>query len=114
LQAGIVMVATSFVLNSMFLIPTLSPGYVQIIVHMGLRLWLALIYCILSTIFGFSAWYWSLRYLPPSTVAVSMYLIPVFAVTAGMVFLNEPMSVMKGSGIVMVLLGLYLVNVRFK
>jgi drug/metabolite transporter (DMT)-like permease len=81
---------------------------------MGLTMWLALIYCILSTIFGFSIWYWSLRYLPPSTVAVSMYLIPVISVAAGRVFLNEPMPLMKAAGLAIVLLGLYLVNVRFK
>jgi drug/metabolite transporter (DMT)-like permease len=77
-------------------------------------MWLALLYCILSTIFGFSIWYWSLRYLPPSTVAVSMYLISVISVAAGRIFLNEPLSLLKASGIAIVLLGLYLVNVRFK
>jgi hypothetical protein len=32
-------------------------------------------------------------------------MIPVFSVMAGMAFLNEPMSVMKASGIVTVLFG---------
>lgn len=109
-----VMVAASFVLSSLFLIPTLSPGYLQSVVHMGPQMWLALIYCILSTVFGFSIWYWNLLYLPPSTVAASMYLIPVISVAAGSVFLNESMSLMKASGIATVLLGLYLVNRRFK
>lgn len=109
-----VMVAASFVLSSVFLVPTLSENYIQTVLHMELQLWLALLYCILSTIFGFSIWYWSLRHLPPSTVAVSMYLIPVISVVAGKVFLNEPMSLMKASGIAIALLGLYLVNVRFK
>jgi drug/metabolite transporter (DMT)-like permease len=113
-HSPIVMIAASFVISSMFLIPTLSPNYVQTVVHMGMHMWLALLYCILSTIFGFSIWYWSLRYLPPSTVAVSMYLIPVISVAAGRVFLNEPLSLLKASGIAIVLLGLYLVNVRFK
>jgi drug/metabolite transporter (DMT)-like permease len=113
-HSPIVMIAASFALSAIFLIPTLSVGYVQIILHMGLQMWLALIYCILSTIVGFSIWYWSLRYLPPSSVAVSMYLIPVFTVAAGRLFLDEPMSWMKASGILTVLLGLYLVNVRFK
>jgi drug/metabolite transporter (DMT)-like permease len=43
-----------------------------------------------------------------------MYLIPVFTVVAGTLILNEPISLMKASGILTVLLGLYLVNVRFK
>ena len=113
-HSPIVMIAASFVLSSLFLIPTLSTHYTQTVIHMGMHLWLALLYCILSTIFGFSIWYWSLRHLPPSTVAVSMYLIPVISVAAGRVFLNEPLSVLKASGIAIVLLGLYLVNVRFK
>jgi O-acetylserine/cysteine efflux transporter len=113
-HSPIVMVSASFVLSSMILIPTLSPHYVQAVIHMGAALWLAMVYCIVSTIFGFSIWYWSLRHLPPTTVAVSMYIIPVLSVSAGMIFLQEPMSWLKASGIATVLLGLYLVNIRFK
>jgi drug/metabolite transporter (DMT)-like permease len=113
-HSPIVMTAVSFVLSSLFLAPALSANYIQTIPTIGFTMWLALIYCIVSTIFGFSIWYWSLCYLPPSTVAVSMYLIPVITVAAGRVFLNEPMSFMKAAGIAIVLLGLYLVNVRFK
>jgi drug/metabolite transporter (DMT)-like permease len=113
-HSPIAMTAVSFVLSSLFLAPALSSKYLQTLPHMGLSMWLALIYCILSTVFGFSTWYWSLRHLPPSTVAVSMYLIPVISVGAGRVFLNEPMPLMKAAGIAIVLLGLYLVNVRFK
>lgn len=110
----IVLVSSSFVLSSLFLVPTLSPGYVHVMTHMGLGLWLSLAYCMASTIIGFNIWYWSLGLLPPTTVAVSMYIIPVFSVISGMVFLGETMSWMKGSGIATVLLGLYLVNVRFR
>ncbi|MGD2095932.1 MAG: DMT family transporter [Desulfobacterales bacterium] len=113
-HSPIVMTAVSFVFSSLFLAPALSLNYLQTVIHMGLKLWLALIYCILSTIFGFSIWYWSLRHLPPSTVAVSMYLIPVISVAAGRIFLNEPMPLIKAMGIAIVLLGLYLVNVRYK
>jgi drug/metabolite transporter (DMT)-like permease len=113
-HSPIVMTAVSFVLSSLFLAPALSANYIQSVLYMGLSMWLALIYCILSTIFGFSIWYWSLRHLPPSTVAVTMYLIPVISVGAGRVFLNEPLSLLKLSGIATVMLGLYLVNVRYK
>ncbi len=112
-HAPIVMVAASFVLSSLMLAPTLSDHYLYTIMHMGLYLWLALLYCVFATIFGFSIWYWSLQYLRPSSVALSMYLIPIISVTAGMIFLNEPMSLTKAAGIAIVLLGLYLVNVRF-
>ena len=113
-HSSLVMVATSFVLSSLFLIPTLSSGYLERLATMGIALWLALSYCVLSTIFGFSIWYWSLRYLPPTTVAVSMYLIPLFSVTAGVFMLHEPLTWMKGVGVLTVLAGLYLVNVRFR
>ena len=113
-HSPIVMTAVSFVLSSLFLMPALSANYIQTVLHMGLHMWLALIYCILSTIFGFSIWYWSLRHLPPSTVAVTMYLIPVISVAAGRLLLNEPLSLLKLSGIATVMLGLYLVNVRYK
>lgn len=108
------MVAASFVISSLCLVPTLSETYIQTFLHLDLHLWLALLYCIASTIFGFSIWYWSLQHLPPSTVAISMYLIPVISVAAGRVFLNEPISLMKVAGIAIVMLGLYLVNVRYK
>jgi drug/metabolite transporter (DMT)-like permease len=113
-HSPIAMVAASFVISSLFLVPTLSDSYVQTFSNLGLNLWLALLYCIASTIFGFSIWYWSLQYLPPSTVAISMYLIPVITVVAGRVFLDEPLSLMKASGIVIVMLSLYLVSFRFK
>jgi drug/metabolite transporter (DMT)-like permease len=113
-HSALVMVATSFVLSSLFLIPTLSHGYLERLATMGTALWLAFSYCVLSTIFGFSIWYWSLRYLPPTTVAVSMYLIPLFSVTAGVLLLGEPLTWMKGAGVLTVLVGLYLVNVRFR
>lgn len=113
-HSSLVIVATSFVLSSLFLIPTLSAGYLERIATMGVALWLALSYCVISTIFGFSIWYWSLRYLPPTTVAVSMYLIPLFSVTAGVLILHEPLTWMKGLGVLTVLAGLYLVNVRFR
>ena len=113
-HSPIAMVAASFVISSLFLVPTLSDNYVQTFLNLGLSLWLALFYCVASTIFGFTVWYWSLKYLPPTTVAISMYLIPVITVVAGKVFLNEPVSLMKATGIAIVLLGLYLVGVRFK
>ena len=113
-HSPIAMVAASFVISSMFLVPTLSDNYIQTFLSLELNLWLALFYCVVSTIFGFTIWYWSLQYLPPTTVAISMYLIPVITVVAGRVFLDEPLSLMKASGIAIVLLGLYLVGVRYK
>ena len=113
-HSPLVMIATSFVLSALFLIPTLSPAYLTKFNHMNPNQWFALAYCVLCTIFGFMIWYWSLKYLPPSSVAMSMYVIPIFSVLSGVVLLGEPISWLKGAGIATVLLGLYLVNVRFR
>jgi drug/metabolite transporter (DMT)-like permease len=81
---------------------------------MDATLWIALIYCVASNILGFSIWYWSLKFLPPSSVAVTMYLIPILSVAAGVVILHEPLSSIKIIGILMVLSGLYFVNFRWR
>ncbi|MFH1138401.1 MAG: DMT family transporter [Pseudomonadota bacterium] len=109
-----VMIATSFVLSSLFLVPTLSDGFVDALVGLSPGLWLALVYCVLSTIVGFTIWYWTLSRLSPSTVAASLYIIPVFSIVAGILFLDETMSALKAIGVATVILGLYLVNVRFR
>lgn len=111
-HSPLAMTGLSFVLSSIFLVPVLTPHYVEALMGMGSILWMALGYCVVSNILGFSVWYWSLKYLPPSSVAITMYLIPVLSVAAGVVFLHEPLSVMKAFGIATVLAGLYLVNIR--
>jgi drug/metabolite transporter (DMT)-like permease len=110
----VVMTAATFVLSSLFLVPTLGQGYFGRVAQMGTALWLCMLYCVLSAVLGFSIWYWSLRYLPPTSVAVSMYVIPVLSVSAGIIFLEEPMTWMKSAGIGLVLFGIYLVNVRYR
>ena len=114
-HSPLVMVSASFVLSALFLVPTLDRDYFHKLGHMGPVLWSALAYCVfLGTIFGFSIWYWSLKHLAPSTVAVSMYAIPLLSISGGVVLLGEPMSWLMGSGTATVLLGLYLVNVRYR
>lgn len=113
-HSPVVMMSASFFLSSLLLVPTLGRDMLARLSVMDGTLWLGLAYCVMATVFGFTVWYWSLKHLAPSTVAVSMYVIPVFSVAAGMAFLGEPMSWPKGTGIAVVLLGLYLVNVRFR
>ena len=113
-HSPVVLVAISFIISSLFLIPTLTEHYFSTMLHMNTALWLALMYCVMSTLIGFNIWYWTLIHLPPSTVAVSLYIIPVFSIIGGIVFLDETMTLMKAAGVTIVLLGLYLVNVRFQ
>ncbi len=111
----IVILGISSLLSSFILVPTLSEGYLQKLMTMSAGLWFALFFCVvMGTIFGFTVWYWCLKFLAPSTVAVSMYAIPLFVVAAGFFFLGESVSLMKGTGIFIVLAGLYLVTVRYK
>jgi O-acetylserine/cysteine efflux transporter len=111
-HSPIVMSGAAFVLSSLLLIPALSPDFLGTVAAMESRLWLALAYCVASNILGFSIWYWSLKFLPPSSVAATMYLIPILSVLAGVVFLHEPLSPIKVLGILTVLSGLYFVNVH--
>ena len=112
-HSPIVMSGASFVLSSLFLIPFLSPAFPLTIAAMDATLWMALFYCVASNILGFSIWYWSLKFLSPSSVAGTMYLIPILSVAAGVVFLHEPLSPIKMLGVLMVLGGLYFVNFRW-
>ncbi len=113
-HSPVVMMAAAFVISSLFLIPTLSSDYVGVILRMDITSWMYLSYCIMGTMIGFSIWYWSLRFLPPSTVAVFMYILPVFSVLGGILLLGETLSWLKATGMAAVLIGLYLVNVRFR
>jgi len=113
-HAAVVMTAAAFVLSSLCLVPTLSTDYMVRLATMGGALWLGMLYCLATTIVGFTIWYSSLKFLPPSSVAVSMYIIPVISVAAGIFVLGETLSWLKGAGIATVLMGLYLVNVRFR
>jgi O-acetylserine/cysteine efflux transporter len=110
----VVMTSATFVLSSLFLIPTLGATFMGRLIEMDTDLWLCMGYCVVSSVAGFTIWYWSLRHLPPTSVAVSMYVIPILSVSAGMIFLDEPMSWIKAAGIGMVLVGIYLVNVRYR
>jgi len=51
---------------------------------------------------------------PAAGNIVTMYLIPLLSVAAGMIFLNEPLSLMKALGIATVMAGRYLANVRWR
>jgi drug/metabolite transporter (DMT)-like permease len=113
-HTAVVMTAAAFVLSSLCLVPTLEPDYVLRLAGMGWALWLGMLYCLVTTVIGFTIWYGSLKFLPPSSVAVSMYIIPVISVAAGILVLGESLSWLKGAGIATVLAGLYLVNVRFR
>lgn len=73
--------------------------------------WIVLLYLsIASTSLGYTVWVLALRSLPSSKVASFVYLIPVFSVIIGRIFLGEAITthVILGAGLL--LSGVYLVN----
>ena len=59
------------------------------------------------------AWFWLLRRYPPSRLASFTFLTPLFGVLAGGLLLEEPITGVLASALVMVAGGIYLVNRRF-
>ncbi|MFH2219482.1 MAG: DMT family transporter [Pseudomonadota bacterium] len=56
------------------------------------------------------AWFWLIRYYPPSRLASFTFLTPLFGVLAGGVLLNEPITQSLKLALVLVGFGIYLVN----
>jgi drug/metabolite transporter (DMT)-like permease len=73
--------------------------------------WTLIIYLSLGcTAVGYSAWNWALKRLPSSTVASFVYIIPVFALMNGVIFMKEPLTGGMLIGAVTLLCGVYIVN----
>ena len=56
------------------------------------------------------AWFWLIRYYPPSRLASFTFLTPLFGVLAGGLLLNEPITGALLLALVLVGIGIYLVN----
>ncbi|VEN75488.1 membrane hypothetical protein [Candidatus Desulfarcum epimagneticum] len=109
-----VLMSVPFFAGSVCLSPALSGDYLDALANMGPGLWLAMGFCVIpGMIYGFSMWYWCLRHMKPSTISTSLYVMPVVTASGGVALLGEPMSWVKGGGIAVTLLGLYLINTRY-
>ena len=109
------LVSANFLVSSLMLVPFLGNDYLTTMASMRPDEWWALLFCIFpGTIFGFTVWYWCLRFVSPTTISISFYFIPVFTAMWGATFLNEPISVQLIIGIAVTLYGLYLVNLKNK
>lgn len=58
----------------------------------------------------FLIWFWLIRHNPASLIASFTFLTPVFGVLAGVLLLNEAMTVQLVIALVLVGIGIYLVN----
>jgi O-acetylserine/cysteine efflux transporter len=109
-----VLLALPCMIASLCLIPALSENYIPAILSMEWSAWLALGFCIFpGMIFGFTIWYWCLSRMEASTVTASLYLVPIVTTSGGVFFLGEPISWMKGAGVLIAISGLYLLHFRY-
>lgn len=73
--------------------------------------WLSLLYLILmGSIAGFSAYVWLLQVRPATQVSTYAYVNPVIAVTLGVVFAGEKISLMQITGLAVILGSVLLIN----
>ena len=67
-----------------------------------------------GTGFAYILYYRSVAELGPTTTSLVTYLVPVFAVTLGMVVLDEPFHVRMLLGGLMIVIGILLVQRRLR
>nr|WP_299242313.1 EamA family transporter [uncultured Halomonas sp.] len=77
--------------------------------------WGAVFYtAVMSSILAYTLWYRLLQKHPVSRVVPLSLLMPVFAVLLGMWLLGDPLGINKLAGGIMVILGLAIINIRFR
>lgn len=59
---------------------------------------------------SYAVWFWLLNTYPASQVSVFSFLAPIFAVAAGHLLLDEPVTWRLAVALILVALGIYLVN----
>lgn len=73
--------------------------------------WWAIAYLVLfGSITTFVAFIYALQHLPTEISSIYAYINPIIAVVLGAIIFNEPLTMTLGIGVVVVLLGIYLVN----
>ena len=87
----------------------------QAIANAGWRGWGAAFYsAIMSSILAYSTWYWLLRQYEVRRVIPLSLLTPVFAVMLGIWLMDEHMDIFKIIGGGMIVLGIAIINIRFR
>jgi len=83
----------------------------QVLGAMTIRAWAVLLYLsYFSTALGYTVWVVALKKLPSTKVASFVYLIPVFSVIIGRIFLKEQITLPIMFGALLLLSGVYIVN----
>jgi drug/metabolite transporter (DMT)-like permease len=114
-SSPIAVVTVNFLISSACLVPFVGTAWFGKLVGTGMYHWSALAFCVvLGTAISYCIWYASLQFVSPSTLSVSLYAIPIFTIAGAVTMLGERLSVVKSLGIIIVLFGLYIMNVRYK
>jgi len=83
----------------------------QVLGAMTISAWAVLLYLsYFSTALGYTVWVVALKKLPSTKVASFVYLIPVFSVIIGRIFLKEQITLPIVFGALLLLSGVYIVN----
>ncbi len=99
----------SLVLGAIPFIAAVNGPFVETVLHMEWRYWIALIHLsVLCTIVGFWIWNAALQHLPATSVASFIYLNPPFAALFGWLLFGEEITGTFLAGSAVVLGGLYL------
>lgn len=70
--------------------------------------WMGLLYCaLLTSVVAYSLWFWALKFIDATQVAVFNNFQPVIAAMIGYVLLGEPLTSMFVGGGVLVLIGVF-------
>jgi drug/metabolite transporter (DMT)-like permease len=76
-----------------------------------LSVWLSIAFLSLAcTVFGFVIWFWALQRMEASQAASFVYLEPLFGVSFSKLLLNEPITPTLLIGAVLLIGGVYLIN----
>jgi len=71
--------------------------------------WLGLLYCaIMTSVIAYTLWFWALKFIDASQVAVFNNIQPVVAAFFGWLLLGEPLTATFVAGGVLVLIGVYI------
>jgi len=98
----------AFALGTLFFLPFLDYKQMETLT-ISPNLWFALFYLsILSTVLGYTVWYYSLSKMDASKTAVFLNLIPLSAMLFSVVFLNEMLTPQFLIGALLILFGVYI------
>jgi O-acetylserine/cysteine efflux transporter len=107
---AVVVVPALLVLSLVF-----EDGQVAEIRHMSLKTASAVLYiALVSTALSNVLWYRTIQHIGASRTAPFSLLVPVFGVAFSMILLGEDFSVVEILGVVVTMLGLAVINLRFR